>query len=297
MGDESREDELATTLLEYLHRCPVCGHPEVRAYCRVPSLFEADRYLCYERCNRCDVVFQNPRLPAAERERRYREKPRETGGLELDDKSQVHYAQMLKRIVSLVPSAKGERLLDFGCGTGGFLVEARAAGFDGMGLELGEDLARHVEEVHRFPVHSGLISDPVFRDEKFGVIVSSQVFEHLLDPLQALRDLREHLVAPAVLLIEVPNLRDTRERVQRGKTMDDSHLFYFSKKSLGLMLEAEGFEVLAVEEGVRPWRFLGRNQLDRVPENVLSGAERVLSRVGLRTGLSIVAVRKDAPAN
>ena len=288
-------DGVKTTLLEYLHACPVCETADTAHYCRVPSLFEAGRFMIYERCRDCGTVFQNPRLPADLRLERYREKPRETGGLELDPKSQVHYAMMLKRIEALCPEAKGQRLLDFGCGTGGFLVEARAAGYDPMGLELGEDLAQHVREVHGIPVHGGLVSDPDFSDERFGVVLSSQVFEHLLDPAQALRDLKQHLVAPGLLLIEVPNLRDTRERVQRGKTMDDSHLFYFSRASLSRMLEREGFRVLQVDEGVRPWRFLDRNQIERTSPALLDGAERVLSAVGLRTGLSILARLDDAP--
>jgi SAM-dependent methyltransferase len=276
------------SILEYLHACPVCHHRDLRHYCRVPSLFNAGEFIRYERCSGCGTVLRNPRLPPAYRVRRYEEGALSPRAAALDPKSQTHYAYMMRVLRRLVPGPA--RLLDFGCGAGGLLVEARAAGFDVMGLELNRALARHVRETHGIPVFQGLIDEPSFAGERFDVIVSSQVFEHLLDPARTLRQVHEHLAGPAVVLIEVPNLRDVRERLRRGAIMDDSHLFYFSAASLGRMLEDGGFRVLAVHEGVRPYRVLpaaGR----RFPLWALRGAERLAAGLQLRTGLSVIAQR------
>jgi 2-polyprenyl-3-methyl-5-hydroxy-6-metoxy-1,4-benzoquinol methylase len=278
------------TLLEYLHACPVCGSDDLAHYCRVPSLFVEREFIAYERCRGCGTVLRNPRMPASARVEKYEDKILPDSEKQLDPKSQAHYAYMMRRIEPLLSDACGRQLLDFGCGAGGFLLEARDAGFEVTGLELNRDLARHVEEQHDVRVHRGLSSDDDFADARFDVIVSSQVFEHLLDPRGTLEDLQKHLRTPGLLLIEVPNQLDTRERLRRGALMDDSHLFYFSARSLSQMLEQAqaGFRVLRVEQGLRPYRFLP-DAARRAPLAILGAAERALSGLQIRTNLSVLA--------
>jgi SAM-dependent methyltransferase len=277
------------SLLEYLHACPVCSHSVSRHYCRVPSLFNSGEFIRYERCADCGTVFRNPRLPAAYRINRYVEKILPADAKRLDPKSQVHYWYMMQVIRRLRPAATAGRLLDFGCGAGGFLLEARAAGFDVMGLEVNRDLAAHILRTYDIPVYQGLVDDSAFAPERFDVIISSQVFEHLLDPCRTLRELRDHLRPSGLILIEFPNLHDIRERLRRGATMDDSHLFYFSRRSLGRLLGDAGFRVLAVQEGLRPYRFLGEHARD-TPLWLLSAGERLTSLCQIKTVLSVVAV-------
>lgn len=274
--------------LEYLHACPICAGDDLRHYCRVPSRFNAGEFIRYERCGGCGVVLRNPRLPAAYRLDRYEEFGYAANAKEFDRKSQVHYWFMMQVINRLLPVGGGRRLLDLGCGAGGLLVEARAAGFDVMGLELSRDLAQHVRDNLGIPVHQGLIDDEAFDGQQFDVITSSQVFEHLLDPRQTLADVRAHLAPGGVILIEVPNLRDIRERLRRGSTMDDSHLFYFSRPSLTRLLTDGGFQVLQVHEGLRPYRFLG-DRARRWPVAWMRGAEQALSVCQVKTVLSVVA--------
>lgn len=278
------------SLLEYLHGCPICRHTGLRHYCRVPSRFNPGEFIRYERCEGCGAVFRNPRLPEEYRLARYETGHHDETGRRLDPKSQVHYGYMMRRIRGLAPRLGKARLLDFGCGAGGFLVEARAAGFEVMGLELNREMARHVREAHGIPVHDGLADDARFRGERFDVILSSQVFEHLLDPRDTLRILRDRLNPGGLLLIEVPNLRDIRERLRRGSTMDDSHLFYFSRHSLGRLLAEGGFRVRRTEEGLRPFRILGERARG-LPLSLLAAAERSASLLQVKTVLSVIAER------
>lgn len=296
-GTRTRVEGLASsgvraTLLEYLHACPICDCQGLDHYCRVPSLFNPGEFIHYECCRRCGTVLRNPRLPAAYRLQRYEEGPLTAAQTQLTVKSRVHYAYMVRLIERLRPPA-GRRLLDFGCGSGGFLLAARAAGFDVVGLELSRGLARYVEQTHGIPVFQGLVTDPSFSDQRFDVILSSQVFEHLLDPRETLADLRRHLNPGGLLLIEVPNLLDTRERLRRGSLMDDSHLFYFSAGSLSRLLRNGGFEVLRVQQGLRPWRFLSRPE-PGVPDWLLGWGERLLSACLVRSGLSVIGRRSAA---
>jgi 2-polyprenyl-3-methyl-5-hydroxy-6-metoxy-1,4-benzoquinol methylase len=169
-------------------------------------------------------------------------------------------------------------------------VEAKKVGYDVMGLELSKDLAHHVIHELGIPVFQGLASDPEFT-QKFDVIISSQVFEHLLDPRQTLEALLERLASPGLLLIEVPNQNDIRERLKRGKIMNDSHLFYFSASSLSRMLRDLGLKVLKVQEGMRPYRRRTDPDNTPYPELMELGAT-LLSMAQVKTGLSVFAVKE-----
>src|SRR5262245_53603229 len=194
-----------SSLLEYLHACPICDHTDLRQYCRSPSLFNDGEFIRYERCVECGVVFRNPRLPPATRLERYAESVPSEDWRRVDQNELTHYHFMVRVLWRSCPSGGGRRLLDFGCGAGGFLLEARAAGFDVMGLELNRAMATYVAETSGIPVFLGLLSDPRFENERFNIVASFQVFEHLVDPRATLVEIRKHLVPPGFVLVEVPN--------------------------------------------------------------------------------------------
>ncbi len=276
-----------STLLEYLNACPVCFSSELRHYCRRSSLFNKGEFIVYEQCTGCGVVMRNPRMPPNLRLSIYEDKILPDDQKRLLPRNQLHYAYMLRWIERLYPSGAPRRLFDFGCGAGGFLLEAQKAGWDCMGLELNKDLARFVTESYGIPVYQGLVDDESFADERFNIVLSAQVFEHLLDPRQALVDLKAHLDDPGFVLIEVPNQLAFKERLKRGRTMDDSHLFYFSAAALSWMMEDLGFEVLHVQEGLRPYRaFAG---LTKVPQPLMEACIGLMARMQVRTGLSVLA--------
>lgn len=275
---------------EDLQSCPLCDGTGLRPYCCTASLFEPGEWISYRRCAECDVVFRSPRPTPEIRLERYVDRPLIEQETALLPHSQLHYWYMLAWVRRLLsPVARLPlRLLDFGCGAGGLLLEARAAGFEVLGLEVNRRLAAWVESTHGLRVFSTTIDDPSFREAPFDVITSSQVFEHLTDPRGTLAGLKGHLRPGGILLIEVPNLHDVRERLQRGATMDDSHLFYFNRRSLPGMLRRAGFEVLRIDEGLRPFRLLGE-RARHLPLPLLATAERLASALQIKTILGVIA--------
>lgn len=276
--------------MEDLRACPLCDGTTLRPYCCTASLFDPGEWISYRRCAGCDIVFRSPRPVPEVRLERYVDRPLTEHETAFLPYSQLHYWYMLawvRRFLS--PDAKTPpRLLDFGCGAGGLLLEARAAGFDVTGLEVNRRLAAWVESTHGLRVISTTIDDPGFQEPPFDVITSSQVFEHLTDPRGVLGALKEHLKPGGILLTEVPNLHDIRERLRRGATMDDSHLFYFNRHSLAALLRRCGFQVLRTDEGLRPFRFLGESAR-RLPLPLLALAESIASALQIKTVLSVIA--------
>jgi len=208
----------------------------------------------------------------------------------LRPKNQIHNAFMLRLLEDLLPQPNERRLLDFGCGGGQFLLEASQRGFDPFGLEINKDLAEFVTDTYGFSVHQGVITDPEMSGMQFDVIVSSQVFEHLTDPKQSLKELVSHISRPGLILIEVPNLRHFREVLKKGSTMDDSHLFYFNTQSLTRMMTSAGLQIVEVQEGLRLYRWLP-HWFPSLPDQVHRWLMRLQAKLGVRTGLSVIGCR------
>lgn len=279
---------IRASLLEYLHGCPLCEGSRLVQYCRVPSLFKEREFIRYDRCVTCDIVFRNPRLPLSVRIEGYRDRAFTATRKALTPRTQAHYRYVVRRLLELLPPGTGRRVFDFGCGAGGFLLEATKAGLEPYGLELNRDLAQHVTQTYGIPVHCGQISDADFPVDRFDLIVSFQVFEHLMDPRGVLQSLGRHLAPRGLLLIEVPNLHDSRERWRRGATMDDSHLFYFNRTSLSRLLRSCGLEVVETHEGLRPYRLLG-DAAARLPAAAYRALERTMATLQLKTVLGVIA--------
>lgn len=109
----------------------------------------------------------------------------------------------LRRVVP-TKSASAPRLLDFGCGDGGFVSLAADFGFDAHGVDFsasrrtqaeqrGVTLVNDVEQWHR-EGHG-----------RVDAVTMIEVLEHLVDPVGVLQDVATLLEPGAVLLVEVPD--------------------------------------------------------------------------------------------
>ena len=97
---------------------------------------------------------------------------------------------------------EGKRVLDFGCGDGGYLVRAKIIARQVVGVEL-EDAMREALCAEGFDVRASI--DGLGR---FDVITLFHVIEHLENPLAYLSLFAEHLQPGGRLVIETPNAED-----------------------------------------------------------------------------------------
>src|SRR5262245_36483937 len=147
---------------------------------------------------------------------------------------------------------KLNRLLDFGCGSGHFLVAARRQGWEVDGVELDEDAIRACAD-RGLEVGREIGS---FESGAFDVVTAIEVVEHLDDPLESLRQFRRVLRPGGAAYVTTPNFDSLTRRLlgPRWRIVEyPEHLQYFTSRSLGQAAGRSEFEVtLMGSSGISP---------------------------------------------
>lgn len=175
-------------------------------------------------------------------------------------------------------------LLDLGA-AGGELGEALRGQFDrSIGIE--SDLDRIGELKRRFD--SVVIGDLERMEQLPGpadAIVLADVLEHLRSAGRILHRVRESIHPEGTLFVSVPNIANITIRIglllgiftyrERG-ILDETHLRFYTLKSIRAQLESSGFRIIAVAGSSVPLRLILGS---RTPEIVLRAGERILTLV------------------
>lgn len=196
------------------------------------------------------------------------------------------------RCASIERYAKKGRILDVGCGRGDFLSMMAERGWEGVGLELDERIVgRGRTGVN---LRHGSLDDVMFPDGHFDAVTFWHVFEHIREPVAALRECRRILKPGGLLMIAVPNMGSLQARLS-GKGwfhLDPPfHLYHYSAANLKSLLGKEGFEVAGVSHfslEYNPYGFIQSiyNRLG-FPTNLLYDFLRSKGPKGLVRGLGL----------
>jgi SAM-dependent methyltransferase len=147
---------------------------------------------------------------------------------------------VLRRIRHHAP--KGGRLLDVGCNTGIFLDEA-AKSFEVEGVELSQWAA--AEALKRHTVHMVPISE-LEVPTLFDVVTLFGVIEHFDNPMQELQAIARVLKPGGLFVVYTGDVEAWLPRIlgKRWWWFQGMHLFYFSYRTLCMMLKRAGFDVV-----------------------------------------------------
>ncbi len=141
--------------------------------------------------------------------------------------------------------AASGRLLDFGCGNGGFL-RAFAERFRGWRLDGAETDQRHLAQLQTIPGFERLHGVDIRRlPGGYNAISLVHVLEHLENPAKALAALRDKANDGALLLVEVPAWRSNPFAL-----MIADHASHFTAATLQMVVSASGW---AAEVATEDW--------------------------------------------
>ena len=162
-----------------------------------------------------------------------------------------------------------DRALDIGSGFGFYTQSLRKLGYRTVSINPGKYENEVFRNMNGDEPLAVMIED-YQASEPFGVVMMSQVLEHLLEPNQVIGKVADLLSTGGVLVCAVPNYDSFL--VKLLGTKDNAclwvpeHVNYFTENGLKALVERNGFKVVKVE------------QITRIPFNALSKRLRLKGR-------------------
>lgn len=165
--------------------------------------------------------------------------------------------------------SENRRALDVGSGFGFYTQALRKQGYSTVSINPGQYENRVFKELNGDePLE--ILFEQYQSDDAFGVVVMSQVLEHLLQPDRAVRKVADLLSEGGVFACAVPNYNSFL--VKLLGTRDNAclwvpeHVNYFTEQGLKTLIERNGLAVIKTE------------QITRIPFNVLSKRLRLTGK-------------------
>ncbi len=151
----------------------------------------------------------------------------------------------VERIGILKKYKKGGSLLDFGCGTGWFLEEAKKY-YKVNGVEYSDSLRKWLKT----KLNISSFKDISKIKNKYDIITAFDVIEHVSSPLIFLRNLRKILKKDGVILIYTPNIDSLGFSYLKEKNnllCPPHHLFYFNKNSFEYLCKKVDMKIVETQ--------------------------------------------------
>jgi len=208
------------------------------------------------RCNVCGLVYANPRWQSSLVEDSYSvvEDPMY---IEERDGRTLTFRRNLAPLEKFINrNSSTRRLLDVGCHIGVMVEIAQEHGWEAWGIEPSEWASQHARE-RGLHVITGTLNDAEIPDGYFDVVTMWDVVEHLTDPAREIRNAYRVLKPGGIIVLHTINIESLFARLmgRRWPWLMEMHLYYFSPRTLGKMLEQGGLQVLSFSSQGRYLRF------------------------------------------
>jgi SAM-dependent methyltransferase len=219
-------------------KCPVCGYPG--------KVDNAD--LSLQKCDKCGLTWTLIKKEIDENAL-YKDKVYAV----IDNRNSIFEKIIFNESQKVIRTAnrllKGKTpvlCLDFGSGKGQFLLKAKEAGWQAIGVETALERAEFSREKYGVEVLSDYYDSGIIGRGDFDVICLFHVLEHLSDPLKLLKEITgKNLIKGGLLIVEVPNLKSWQHRIAGNNWMHldiPKHLTHWDEEMLTKKIEALGFE-------------------------------------------------------
>jgi SAM-dependent methyltransferase len=271
--------------------CNLCGSED-------KSLVAEENAYNVVRCSVCGLIYVSPQPSEEDLEEFYAQYfPEESGdvwGSMMAKNFDLDSAHMLSKF-----SAQG-KVLDIGCGHGGFLKRFAAAGWEAHGLDFSPEAVAAANKLDRVTVREGAFSPGMFAAETFDVVTGWYVLEHARNPLEFVTEAFRILKPGGMFGMRVPNMVfsnvflmlkkvpkmdsllymmniDTDNKSSHFNIIDPpAHLYGFTPSTIRKLLAKSGFNDISVVPSHPVESGSGGTQLVK---KLLYGSASVVSKV------------------
>jgi 2-polyprenyl-3-methyl-5-hydroxy-6-metoxy-1,4-benzoquinol methylase len=272
-------------------RCCVCNNKNYKFLKKVRF---GNASLNLVKC-KCGLVFFSPRLSKDYIEKLYSEDKLDqlSHNKAYSEEDKIEFNQRLG--IAAKYGRKGS-VLDMGCSTGTFLLCCKEKKYKQL---YGVDLNRKTNDYCKKQL--GLDVGISLPKKKFDLIHASDLIEHLQEPDSFIKSIRQNLNDNGLIMLTTPNINNPVNKLVNIKPRE--HLYYFSRKTIRVLLEKNGFEVLLIKSRNRyhPLKHLANtSSADRLKEVIklilalkLDGIVNKLVLKNLYLDLLVIARKKN----
>ena len=236
--------------------CPLCSNDEYK------EIYKERGVLGVVQCVDCNLIYVNPRLKNPEEvywgdaDKYFKE-----ARLIFDGKAAHHRDQNYLEDLGLIHRYKpAGNFLDVGTNMGFFLRNAkRWKKWNLYGVEPSPSLSELARRYFGLNVKTAFLEEANFENDFFDVVTLTDVFEHIANPQEMLKEIHRILKPEGVLFIKVPNgsfnlfkfrMAKFMRRLKNYDIFDSyEHVIHYSDKTLKKMLKKYGFRVVKVKIG------------------------------------------------
>ncbi|MBM4452972.1 MAG: class I SAM-dependent methyltransferase [Chloroflexi bacterium] len=224
-------------------KCLLCDSSQIQTAIDVTTEMGGNRTI-YE-CRNCSLRFIDP-VPSQKElriiyDKYYIKSNNRASTLHNRSYGWLTFRRQWQIISRLVPK-KGGRILDYGCG-GGHFLDNISHRWERFGIELSDD-AREVATEKGINTFATL-EEAAFPNEFFDIIVMFATIEHLPNPRDTVKKLRDILKTGALFVVMTGDVAShkARKRAKRWHMYrQPEHIYFFSAQSLDFLMHSLGFK-------------------------------------------------------
>ena len=229
--------------------CPACGEG------KYTTKFEKNG-IHYVECKSCETFYVNPRPPSDVLDWFYNNSSNYAYWNNVifptteETRRKNIFVPRVDHLIGLCSKYEVEKksLLEVGSGFGTFCEELKTRNiFERIvAVEPNADLAKTCRGKGIEVIEKPIENIQLGREDLFDVVANFEVIEHLFSPAKFVDSAVSLLKPGGLLMLTCPNGKgfDVETLGTVSNTVDHEHLNYFNQKSIGILLESKGLEVL-----------------------------------------------------
>jgi len=239
--------------MEKIRKCNLCNSKDFEIYAKRKGQL-TNKSFSVVKCKSCGLIFVNPRLSEQENINLYDENYFKGEGFDstVDYLSILEDFEWMKRIesqaiinkIKVFNKAKDLKILDIGCGTGSFIKEAEKHGYENVtGIEFSKYAAQHAQAYCKAEIIADDFLHNDFKKERFDIVNTTEVIEHLRDPLAFFLKVKQILNKDGLCIISTGNVESAYSKLfsKRWPYLNpEGHLYYFSPATFTQYLRKVG---------------------------------------------------------
>lgn len=196
-------------------------------------------------CQQCGLVYTDPRPDSSDIINSYQavEDPLYVEEREGRVLTFEHHLNPLERLTG---PPDGRPLLDVGAYVGVFVEIAAQHGWDAWGMEPSRWAVERAQ-ARGLNVVQGTLETADLPESYFDVVTMWDVIEHVTDPMSTLQHAHRLLKPGGLVVVHTIDIDSLFARLMgpRWPWLMEMHIYYFSRHTLGQMLEKSGFRVIS----------------------------------------------------